>query len=205
MATEFMLDLETTDTIIETSDILQIAILELRRNDGGYWIPGRHYNTFLRTEQEPKTQFAKETMSALFEKCRAIPHRPAEDIRQEIIAFFKRCGVATPYVYLAGWNLTMLDIPMLVHKKILVPFYRQNVDGKDVAYGDFHYRIDEMSGRISQMVDVLNAKDRSELIDRAEWNCPIPIALPEGGPHDALWDCYNQTRKLNGLIRLGRR
>lgn len=198
-------DIECEDTIVGESDILQIAFLELVRNDGGYWIPGKHFNKLIHTGKKPKTQFAKEHLHELFEKCREAPQQTVEEVRQEILAYFRSCGAGSPYVYLTGWNITMLDIPMLTHYGYLKPFYRQTINGVDVAHGDFHYRVDEIAGRISQMMDILNMRDRNELIELADHNCPFPIVLPEGTAHDALYDCYKQTRVMNGLIRLGKK
>jgi len=196
----FMCDIETTDTIPKHGDILQIAFLETDFVDG-FWRPGRHLNKLLHTDMEPETQFAKDNMAALFAKCQKIPYQTPGEIREEILSFFRECGGRMPYVYLMGWNVTMLDIPFLLEHENLELFYRQTINGMEIATGDFHYRVYEQSGSISLAQCVLFEEGRNELVQRAFEAYP-EISMPEGKEHDALYDCYKQLRVENGLIRL---
>jgi hypothetical protein len=101
-----------------------------------------------------------------------------------------------------GWNVTMLDIPFMLEKGYLRPFYRQTVEGMEISTGDFHYRVYEQSGSISLAQCVLGVENRNDLVARAQVDYP-EIALPEDGKdHDALYDCYRQLKVENGLIRL---
>jgi len=197
----WQLDIETTDTDPKIDDILQIALVECRYRDG-FWQPGRFFNKFLHTDKDPATQFAKDHMADLFKKCQKVPYEEPESVRGEILGFLRECGVRTPYVYIMGWNVSALDIPFMVEKGYLRPFYRQTIEGMDIATGDFHYRVYEQSGSISLAQCVLGIENRNDLVARAQVDYH-EIALPtDGKDHDALYDCYRQLKVENGLIRL---
>jgi hypothetical protein len=198
----FVLDIEAVNTDKKRDDILQIALLEADFIDG-FWKPGKFYNRFLHTSCQPESQFAKENMVELFKLCNSVAPNTAEEIRQEMLAFFKECKVRPPYVYFMGWNATMMDIPFLEEQQYLRPFYRETVNGVDIPTGDYHYRVYEQSGSISLAMCVLGMENRNELVNLAFESYP-EIEMPPGKPHDALYDCYQQLRIENGLIRLVR-
>jgi len=198
----FQCDIEASDTNPKHDDILQIAFLEADFVNG-FWQPGKHFNKLLYTDREPETLFAKEHMAPLFARCNQVAHQRSEEIREEVLTFFKDCGVRLPYVYLMGWNVSTFDIPFLLEHEILRPFYRQTIDGMEVATGDFHYRVYEQAGSISLAQCVLGIESRNDLVQMA-FDAYPEIALPPGRDHDALYDCYKQLRIENGLIRLVR-
>jgi hypothetical protein len=196
----FMLDIEATDTDFKHDDILEIAILEAKFRDG-FWHPGHQYHRYLHTDKEPETLFAKENMSALFAKCHDIPYASSEEVREDLLHYFKDCGARPPYVYLMGWNVSTFDIPFLFEQIYLEPFYRQTIGGIETVSGDIHYRTYEQSGSISVAQCVFEEEERNELIGVA-FDAYPELAMPAGKEHEALYDCYKQMRIENGLIRL---
>ena len=195
-----MLDIESTDTDFKIDDILSISALEVTFEDG-FWRPGKVFNKYLHTDKEPTTNFAKENLSELFERCRKLPYQTTAEVRKELRGFFEWCGRRPPYVYLMGWNVANFDIPFLLEKGYLEPFYRQTINGMEIATGDFHYRTYEQSGSISTAQDVLQIDDRNLLVEMAIAAYP-ELVLPAGKQHESLFDCYKQLRIQNGIIRL---
>jgi hypothetical protein len=198
----FVVDIEAVNVNEKVDDILQIALLETNFHNG-FWHPGKTYNRFLFSDAQPESQFAKEHMVELFKHCNGLEPYLVEDVRQEMLTFFRNCGARPPYVYLLGWNATMMDIPFLKYQEFLRPFYREIIGGIDVPTGDYHYRVYEQSGSLSFAQCVLNMPDRNDLINLAYDSYP-EIQMPPGKDHDALYDCYKQLRMENGLIRLVR-
>lgn len=203
MEKHFMLDIESTGIDPGSEELLQVGLLEVDFVDG-YWVPGRDYEMTHHTDRKPESSFAKEHQAALYEKCNAAPVIPVEVSRDTILSFLKDCGVNPPDVYLMGWNASNFDVPFLVEKKHLRrSTYVIGPDGKDIRVGDFHYRIYELGGAISLAQNVLGCADREQLIEAAKAAYPMPAR--EGREHDALFDCYEQLRILNGLIKLMRK
>lgn len=195
----FMLDIETMGTDFESDDIIQIGLLELTPASDGTYIPGRAFQRTLYTNQKPKNAWIANTHRELLQVCRYSPRMTPEQVRSEILAFFRECGVNEPAMIM-GLNATTFDIPYMVQKGYL----RKPVpDQNNRLAGDYHYRIYELKGayNLAQNVTGLNSK---LLFERAEAACP-EVVLPEGKKHEALYDCYRQLKVLNGIIRLLRR
>lgn len=199
----FVLDIEAVNTDKRRDDILQIAFLEVSFKNG-YWQPGRTYNRFLRSEAQPESQFAKENMVDLFKLCNSLEPYLVADVRQEILTYFRECGARPPYIYLMGWNATMMDIPFIEEQGFLRPFYRETINGIDTPTGDYHYRVYEQSGSIGLAQCLLGIQERNELVSTA-FDAYPEIIMPPGKQHDALFDCYQQIRIENGLIRIIRK
>lgn len=201
-----MLDIETTGIDPKKEELLQVGILEVDI-EGGYWQPGRSLEITVPCFAQPKSSFAKEHMVALYRKCNELYHRigerSPESIRAQILKFFNDCGAVSPEVYIMGWNASSFDIPFLVEKQCLIPSSYVSIPGdKDVQVGDVHYRVYEMSGAISIAQNVLKL-NRKTLLERAE--TAYDMKLPKGGKqHNALYDCYQQTKVLNGILKLVR-
>jgi hypothetical protein len=207
MEKHFMLDIEATGISPATEELLSVGILEANWSEkGGYWIPGRAKEWFCHTDRKPESSFAKEHMVELFAKCNAAPELTVERLRWEILDFLRQCGTTgVEDTYFMGWNASNFDLPFLIAKGVLFPnHYEPGPDGKDRMVGDFHYRIYEMGGAVSLAQDVTKARDRAVLIERAREAAPIMEVYP-GKKHDALYDCYEQLRLLNGLSELCRR
>jgi hypothetical protein len=207
----FMIDIEATGLGWEES-LLQVAILECRfgyespgmeQNYGDrLWWPGRSLNLFQRYEGEPKSEFARTQMEHVYSKCKMTPEFGNDQLRHLILSFLKECGAETrDDVVFMGWNASDFDIPFLCRKGILDrPGYKQ-VEGKDVATGDYNYRIYGLSGAVYMASDVLNM-EREALLKRADDPQTNGFTMPPGRAHDALYDCYAQLRTLNGLLQL---
>lgn len=185
----FMLDIETMGTDFETDDIIQIAFLELNQQADGTYSPEREYSRTLHTSQKPKNEWIRVNHAALLEVCRRTPMSCIPQVRLEILDFFKQCGVTGPTM-LMGLNATTFDVPYMVHKG----YFNKP---------DYHYRIYELKGAYNLARDILGLDDK-QLWAKVEGECP-EVQLPAGKKHEALYDCYKQTKLLNGIIRLLRR
>jgi DNA polymerase III epsilon subunit-like protein len=200
MEKHFMIDIETTGIDPTKEDLLQIGVLELDLVDR-YWKPGRRLEIIQHSGRKPTSTFARAHMTALYGRCNATSWKSPEEIRAELLQFFKDCGANPPNVYLMGWNASNFDVPFLVHHRVLVPSsYAPGPGGKDVMVGDFHYRIYELSGAVSLAQNALDYEDRGSLLKTAK--NVFEMELPAGKEHDALYDCYAQTQLLNGLITM---
>ena len=206
MMKHLMIDIESTGIDPKVEDLLQVALLEIDFVDG-YWHPGRSFNLFVHTDRKPTTEFALEHQQGLYDECSRAMKRSMPEIREAVLEFFALCGLTPPKdVFFAGWNASNFDVPFLVEKRVLRPPTYETVNGKDVMVGDFHYRVYELGGAVGLVQDVLQEtleEGRKKMTERALDAAPGP-ELGNGIQHDALYDCYRQTRILNGLIALVR-
>ncbi len=204
MEKHFMIDIETTGVDPETDDLLQIGILEMDYVDG-FWRTGKSFEITQHSGRRPESSFAKEHMVPLYDRCNSSPWIKPEIIRKELLQFFNECGSKPPTIYTMGWNASNFDLPFLFHHRCLVPSgYAPGPDGKDVMIGDVHYRIYEIGGAVSLVSNAIGHEDRKTLCKIAEGAGDPYVELPKGKEHDAIYDCYNQARILNGLIALTR-
>lgn len=181
----FMLDIETTGTDPHADTILEIGILEVEFGANGLHNAGRAYQRTLHYSGTPASEWVRTNHVELLKRCRKVPRIEATKVRDEILGFFKACGVKGPAM-LMGLNVNSLDLPFMHSHGYLT---------KD----DSHYRVYELKGSFNTAAEVLMI-DSKELFKRAASACPE--IKPEGKPHTALYDCYSQLKTLNGVIRL---
>lgn len=196
----FMIDVESTNVDFEVDDILEIGIVEMDFVHG-YWKPGREFHTFVHTDMSPRTEFAKREMVEVFKQAQATPLRKHEDIRSDIVSWFRSCGVKGHQVLFCGWNASNFDVPFMQAKGYLKKPGYETIDGKDVKVGDHHYRIYEMGGAIQLACDILQRPYDSF---KEEIKTAYPMPMPDGKQHDAIYDCHMQIAMLNGLIKVMR-
>lgn len=182
----FMVDIETMGVSTKNDDVLQIAILECIKNDRGFYIPARTFNKIIHTEQVTTDPWILKTHATLLPISRATEYESPTEIRAQILAFFKQCGVDRPE--LMGLNAGMFDIPSLLNHGYL----------KD---GDIHYRVYELTGTFNLAQDVLGLDRRDKLFKIVNAACDW-IELPTGSKHEAMYDCYSQLKALNGCIKV---
>lgn len=203
MSRKFMVDIETTGVDLAKDEILQVAFLELNF-DGKFWVPGKSLNLFQHTEREPESEFAKTHMAKLYAFCKTVEAPPVEAQREQILKFFRECGAEPPMgVFLAGHNAPTFDIPFLVRDGFIQPNHYVTLDGKDVMVGDFHYRKFDLNSAIEFVVDSTGG-DRKTILELASNLKVGPQFDIPGDAHDALADCYSQTKLWNGLLALSR-
>lgn len=206
--TMFMVDLETTGVDIYTDNILQIGLLKLTRNADGYWEPGESFQKQIFYGGSPKSEFARQHMAEVYRASNHTPFEPHEEVRTQIKAFIRSSlgipegqSVNPQNVVMCGVNASGFDLPFLEMRNFLRKMsYVTGEDGKDVAVGDYSYRVYEITGAIELVMDAYDLKNRTEVLNAA--NTMYTMVLPDGKKHEALYDCYNQTKTLNGLIKL---
>lgn len=208
MEKHFMIDIEATGIDPAMEDLLSVGVLEVEF-DGSFWQPKNAGEWFCHTTRKPESQFAKEHMVELYERCNALPSAPPykrhQTMRDCLLNFIRSCGTTGAIdTYFMGWNASNFDLPFLVAKGILqTNRYETGPDGKDRMVGDFHYRVYELGGAVSLAQNVCSKMDRGALLEVARGMAPR-IFPAQGKKHDALYDCYTQLQLLNGLIALMR-
>lgn len=188
-----MLDIETTGIDPTTSEVLQIAIIEMNFL-GGFWEKGKVFDFCQHTDQQPTTKFAKDHMKELYAKCNKAPFVEPAKVRQMIIDFCKECGSNPPNIFFAGWNAGIFDIPFLAHHGYLVPAKYEN----DKLTGDSHYRVYEISGALNLVANVRGNNEINAVLKEAQKMSP-PL---DGARHEAVFDCERQMHILNALITM---
>lgn len=203
----FMVDIETTGVDFIRDDILQIAILALEQNKNGYWEPDALFEKHLKTDKLPKDPFALTYMGPLYAKSREIPDFEfPHAVRGEIKGWLAQQGAFNMAIP-CGHNAAAFDLPFLFGKGYAKP---PAYDSNNVPSGDFHYRVYELNGSINILSDILRVDRKVVLqtaLERGEHSPylpKMPELLPGRREHDAVFDCYKQTKILNGLICLGR-
>jgi len=210
-----MVDIETTGTNKETDDILEIAMVEITRNDKGFWVPtSRAFHRRVFSERQPENDFAKREMAALYAECNKLdPLLDGQDaVTSGVKEFLHGPGWELEAhfepKFFIGWNASNFDLEFLFKKDVMTPSYyvMDEKKGKEVLKGDAHYRVYEQTGAIEYLSDVTGL-DRWTLLKVAETCIPkeYELELPKGKKHDALVDCYSQINMMNGLIALGRK
>ena len=163
--------------------------------EGKYYVPGADLNIFQHTERVPTSDFDKDNMIWLFEKCKETNNIPATDVREFITAFFDTCGVEQPF--LCGWNAAQFDLPFMVEKGYLNPPDR---DAANKVIGDYHYRIFDIQ-TCADLASTLLDKPKVMILEEAPHTGPY-MDTPPRQRHDGLSDCYNQLAVLNGIIHM---
>lgn len=200
----FMVDIESTGTDIHVDSILEIALLELTLTEG-FWVPGRSYQTTVYCPLQPESEFAKKFMAAKYlASNNADINRSHSDIHEEMMTFINDClgnpSLFSPLmVTMCGANASGFDLPFLERTGILTKMTYQTVNGKDVPVGDFSYRVYEMTGAIEVMMDICGFADRKLALTTVQES--YKMDMPAGREHEALYDCYKQTKLLNGIIQ----
>jgi DNA polymerase III epsilon subunit-like protein len=189
----FMIDIETSGVDPKKDEVLQIAILEMNFQQG-FWVKGKTFNFFQHSDRKPTTKFTIEHMKEIFEKCNAAPLVPAEEVRQQILAFCKECGADAPNIFFSGWNAGIFDLPFLAHHGYLFPAKYEN----DQLVGDCHYRVYEISGALNLAANVKGTNEINIVLKEAQKMGP----KLEGARHEALYDCERQMNILNALITM---
>lgn len=206
----FMIDIETTSADKGTAEILEIGILACRVNKQGIFVPSDMpkeirppvYHTYLHHPGKPETNFAKEHQEELFKTCNDTPPKEHEAIREEILEFFKAHYVKPP-VYVMGLNASSFDMPILSRHGILKEaLWVDQEDGKQELVGDYHYRIEDITG--ARMLAMRVTGLPYNVVTNAAMELCPEVQLPEGKAHDAVYDCYRQVKMYSGLIRLMR-
>ena len=197
MKKQFMLDIETTGVDPVSDEVLQIAIVEMTFNAQGLWEMGRKFNFFQHTDRLPENVFSREHMADLFAYCRTQPFIPVNEVRQQILDFFRICGAKSPNVFICGWHVGIFDLPFLAqHGYLKAARYEE---GKLV--GDCHYRVYEIGGAIQFVANLKGKHEINPLINEALGLFPAPDV---GARHDALYDCQRQVQILNGLLTIAK-
>lgn len=201
----FMIDIETTGINAATEELLEIGIVEMKKDERGMYQPNQSFQKILYSSREPVSEFAKKYQVELYRQANLAPRTDPHGVRFEMLRFFRACGAESRKdVNFCGWNASSFDVPFLHIKGFLeAPGYRIGEDGKDYPVGDHDYQYYEMGGAISLVQDILGVADRKQLAKQAEELGKKLTTNPfEGTEHTALFDCMKQMALLNGLIQL---
>lgn len=185
MTKYIMLDIETTG-IEKTDSILQIGLLECIKNNKGYYVPARTFNKTIHFDEVITNKWILIHHEELLKVCKTTEYVDPAIVRALILGFFMQCGMDTP-PSIMGVNIGGFDLPFMHRAGFLKPV-------------DHHYRTYELNGAYKLAGDVLGLESK-ELFEQAQNACDW-ITLPTGKKHEAMYDCYNQLKTLNGIIKL---
>lgn len=188
-----MLDIETTGLDKEKDDVIQIAALKLVKNEDGLFIPGEFFVQVLPTIRPPADVLKDDPVyGELYAKARELGNfgdANAPTVRAALTGFLGQKAL------LMGVNVLTFDLRFLEKKGFLLE-------------SDYHYQVSDITGVIEYVLRVLQLPPDRKTRDRIKANAKElgrrVHPMPPGGPHDGLWDCYDQTCEMNGYILAGR-
>lgn len=198
----FMLDIETTGTNKETDDVLEVAAVHMRM-DNGFLVPTDTFVQAFPSCKEP-SDWAKQhpAQLKLYDVSRNLhqstpkelldPFVMACDARFAITEFFKKCEPKEkPVIF--GLNVANFDLSFLLKKSFL-------------KEEDYSYRIFDVTPVIEFVMLTFNKRkeDRNPLIEKAFEAGYLPSGMPTGSQHGGLWDCHRQIKMLNGFMQMAR-
>lgn len=193
----FVLDLETTGTDRFTDDVLQIGMVQVEYSDG-LWKPRREFELFLNCQREPD-DWGRQNIPHIYEQSKVAPIYSAEDVRAMIRHFMlEECEGDKPmYCQLMGWNIAIFDLLFLERLGYLKPF------AKAPDRGDYSYRVYELQG-LFQGVMNHTGQTTKELFGTIDFVDKNPERPKHRTTHDAIYDCYENIHRLNGLLKIMR-
>lgn len=206
----FMLDIETTGLDNKKDDILEIGIMAITREDGGLWTYYRHWEDLVPSpvKPNPEDKFAMEHMQALYKLSNdrftelgdyIDPAFLRTTIRGWMMECLVSAGIVESFekikpvdIVMCGWNVSTFDLPFMVEKGYL-------------SSKDYSYRVHEQSGGLHLAMSVLDMT-REKLIDLAKFLQVLPggeaVSLDGMSKHRAMYDCVDQAKTENALIRM---
>lgn len=220
---QYMVDIETTGTG-DDDKIIQIALVPVMEKNGyltPFWSSKRKnilfFNFYQHVDHEPKTEWAKKHQADLYKKCmNTVPSAP-EKVREMILGFFKEAyntaysilnnfddSQKAPIAKMIGKNASSFDLPRLSKEGYLQRMWQEEgPDGKQIEMGDYHYRVEELTGYILGMCRATGLDQKT--IEKTALAIYPEVELPKDLElHDGLYDCFMQIRLYNGLIRMQR-
>ena len=210
-----MIDIETTGVDKDNDDILEIAIVQIKRNGCGFWelTSKENFHRKIYSDKKPETEFAKKYMVALYDECNHLnPERDdvgsvSESLRVWLHGEENYNREYQEPKFFMGWNASNFDLEFCFKKGLLEPSRYELLIGKEELVGDAHYRVYEQTGAIEYICDVRGWGRKTIMSmceDILDNNPPWKLTLPEGKLHNALYDCYSQINMMNALIHIGR-
>lgn len=177
-----MLDCEMTCVQPKRDDLLQVAMLKLKRNGYQYEVVGEPLVLYLKTDRKPETGFHKKYLAHIFELCNKSTTTP-EMAKQRIESWLGDLrGRVTP-----TGDCVPTDVAFLLEKGLITA--PDIVDDKPVP-GTFHYEFADMNLPKAIARHKLRRKETDEEIGADKENI-----------HDALVDCQNQLLELNFYLK----
>lgn len=208
---KIMVDIETIGNSVPDAPILSIAMVSCKKNESGFWVPGKSVEVLCHTDREPETVFAKEHQRQLYADCKARGEKEKWVVAKSISDFLEshdESGDEGPSFFM-GWNAAGFDIPILVKNGLLTPPVYVKVPGEDreVLVGDFHYRILDVQSIYNFVRENVTGcpRDRRAFDESLiQMRSPVPMTANPFVKHTALNDCMNQVNTLNKLIMIAK-
>jgi oligoribonuclease (3'-5' exoribonuclease) len=177
-----MIDCEMTGVNPDVHDLLQVAALKLKLDDGQYTTTGEPFMFYLHSDETPQNDFQKRYLAPVYEKCNKST-KTSEDLKSELHDWL---GELKGKVMPVG-DCVPTDITFLYTSK---GGDRPDIkdDGQPIE-GTFHYEFFEMNPLKMLAEEITGAKLKVDGLD-------------DDNIHDALVDCKNQLIELNYCLKV---
>lgn len=204
----FMIDIETTSVDIFEAEVLQVGILALEPA-GDIWRPRATLEISGLTDLKPCRPFDSLHLAHLYTTANnhaagLSDEQLLEQIaerRRSILGFLKDWGARDGDARFIGHRAGQFDLPILHNNGYLVAPGYTTLEGREVKTGDHDYRTIEIAGALD-LVAYARGWRHDATKAAAMALCP-EVDLPnDRREHDAIYDCFAQTKLWNGLLRL---
>jgi oligoribonuclease (3'-5' exoribonuclease) len=176
-----MIDCEMTGVNPDKHDLLQVAALKLKLDDGQYTTTGEPFMLYLHSDETPQNDFHKKYLTPVYEECNKSDKTP-EDLKAE---FHTWLGDLKGKVMPVG-DCVPTDVNFLYTSK---GGDRPDIGDDGPIEGTFHYEYFEMHPLKLVAEEISGGKLKVEGLD-------------EENVHDALVDCRNQLLDLNHCLKV---
>jgi len=201
-----MVDLETTGTDPKKTEILEIGAV-LVELDNGVMTPKKNFHAYIQTDTpaNPENPFVMKFQKHLYDKCNSLPK--SENLEKAKTNFNKFMGESFPnqnpkvlnsLPQFTGQNFSIFDSQYLLHYGFLKP---SSHNEKNEITAFYNYRSLELQSYSIVLAQALGYESATEFMKYAA-SLDTEVVLPEGNAHTALYDCYQQIKGFNGVMKI---
>jgi DNA polymerase III epsilon subunit-like protein len=184
----YMIDTETTGPIFKKDKLLEIGIVKFQLDmKSNALIPVSQYHTFIHTNKQPKSDFAKKYQTELYSACNKTKKRSHSKIRKEILDFLGQ----NPK--LIGRNL-YFDMFFLKEEKLINSTQIEN----NAFINEYDYNLIELNSFIEIEKMKINISEAEAIKNLEELDSHIK--LESNQEHNAIYDCLRQAKIFNGFL-----
>lgn len=201
-----MTDLETTGTNPLTTEILEIGAVEVELHNG-VMTPKKDFHAYIQTDTKanPENPFVMKFQKHLYEKCNSLPKTEnLEKAKQGFSNFLKECFPnqnpkdLNSLPQFCGQNFSIFDSQYLLNYGFLQPSKHNE---KNEITATYNYRSLELQSFSIVLAQALGYKSATEFMTYAS-SLDTVVTLPEGNAHTAIYDCYQQIKSFNGVMKI---
>lgn len=201
-----MTDLETTGINPKITEILEVAAVEVEFN-GIKMIPKSHFHEYIQTDTKANKDnpFVMKYQAELYKKCNELPkEKNLENCKMGFKNYLQKVypnqnpKEMNTLPQFCGQNFSIFDAPYLLEYGFIQGTI---IDKLNNMTSNFNYRSVELQAYSIPLSVALGYKSTTEFMKYAA-SLDTETQLPEGSAHTALYDCYNQIKFFNGVMKL---